>query len=203
MNSVQCPHCEAYTPNEPVVLLRTDQNTNQILESPSGVLIVQCRACGREFVSARGAQRALWPLTRPAAPDGVPEKVKEAYEDARLAHAAGAKIGALMAGRTALTRFLRDKGATKLKQLVEQQIITPALYGGADHLRLWAGIAGHDDIEVDTFSDQEVEDILDYFATVLEAVYTHQDRVDRYVRRTRELKDQPDAAATQHPNNQF
>lgn len=116
MNSVQCPHCGAYTPNEPMVLPRADQNTNQILESPFGVLIVQCRACGREFVSARRTQQALWPLTRPAAPDGVPEKVKEAYEDARLAHAAGANIGALMAGRTTLIRFLHDKGATNLKQ---------------------------------------------------------------------------------------
>ena len=74
---------------------------------------------------------------------------------------------------------------------MEQRIITPALYGGVDQLRLWAAIAGHDDIEVDTFSDQEVKDILDYLATVLEAVYTHQARVDEYVRRTQELKDQP------------
>ena len=196
MNSVQCPHCGAYTPNEPMVLPRADQNANQILGSPLGVLIVQCRACGLEFVSARGARRALWPLTSPAAPDGVPEKVKEAYDDARLAHAAGAKIAALMAGRTALVRFLRDKEATCFKELVERRIITPALYGGADQLRLWAGVAGHDDIEVATFSDQEVEDILDYLATVLEAVYTHPARVDKYVRRTQELRDQPGAPDT-------
>ena len=194
MNSVQCPCCGAYTPNESMVIQRRGSNNriDQILlRSPHGILIVECRACGEEFVSAERTRQALWPLTRPAAPDGVPAKVKEAYEDARLAHAAGAHIGALMAGRTTLIRFLHDKGATNLKQLVEQQIITPALYGGADQLRLWAAIAGHDDIEVDTFSDQEVKDILDYLATALEAVYTHQARVDGYVRRTQELKDQP------------
>ena len=107
----------------------------------------------------------LWPLTSPKAPDGVPEKVKEAYEDARLAHAAGAKIGALMAARTALLRLLRDKEVSNFKQLVGEQIITPAIYGGVDQLRLWAAIAGHDDIDVDTFDDQEVEDILDYLGT--------------------------------------
>ena len=107
--------------------------------------------------------------------------------------AAGAKIGALMAARTALLRLLRDKEVANFKQLVEQQIITPAIYGGVDQLRLWAAIAGHDDIGVDTFDDREVEDILDYLGTALEAVYTHQARVDEYVQRTKELKDQTDA----------
>lgn len=143
-----------------------------------------------------GSGQVLWPLTSPKAPDGVPEKVKEAYEDARLAQAAGAKIGALMAARTALLRLLRDKDVANFKQLVEQQIITPAIYGGVDQLRLWAAIAGHDDIEVDTFDGQEVEDILDYLGTALEAVYTHQARVDKYVQRTKELQDQTDATTS-------
>ena len=195
--SVKCPRCGAYTVDVPIVLMGPLGREHVALSDPnSGVSIVQCGACRHELVTMNG--RAVWPLTSPAAPDGVPEKVKEAYEDARLAHAAGAKIAALMAGRTTLIRFLHNKGATNFKELVERQIITPALYGGADQLRLWAGVAGHEDIEVDTFHQQEVEDILDYLATVLEAVYTHQARVDEYVRRTQELKDQsgaPDTAA--------
>ena len=137
----------------------------------------------------------MWPLTNPPAPDSVPEKVKEAYEDARRAHAAGTNIGALMAARTVLIRFLRDKQGTSLKQLVERQLITPAIYGGVDQLRLWAAIAGHDDIDTDTFDAQEVEDILDYLATALEAVYTHQARVDQYVRRTKELRNESGATS--------
>ena len=197
MNSVKCPHCGAYTVNEPIqIVARTGDVTLNPLLSPGGICIVKCRACEREFISVVGFQRVLWPLTSPKAPDGVPEKVKEAYEDARLAHAAGAKIGALMAARTVLLRLLRDKEVANFKQLVEQQIITPAIYGGVDQLRLWAAIAGHDDIDVDTFDDQEVEDILDYLGTALEAVYTHQARVDKYVQRTKELKDQTDATTS-------
>ena len=94
-----------------------------------------------------------------------------------------------MAARTTLIRFLRDKQAENFKELVDKQVITPAIYGGVDQLRLWAAIAGHDDIEIDAFDDQEVEDILDYLATALEAAYTHQARVDGFVRRTKELKD--------------
>ena len=169
---VKCSHCGTYTYNEPY----------------NGLSLVTCLNCHLQFVVF--IDKAVWPLTSPKAPDSVPEKVKEAYDDARLAHAAGANIGALMAGRTAAIRFLRDKGVTKFKQLVEQRIITPALYGGVDQLRAWAAIAGHEDTEVGTFSGQEVEDILDYLATVLEAVYTHQARVDEYVHRTQELKGQ-------------
>ena len=96
-----------------------------------------------------------------------------------------------MAARTALLRFLRDKGAQNFKDLVDMHVITPAVYGGVDQLRLWASVAGHEDIEVDTFGDQEVLDILDYLATALESVYTHQARVDRFVQRTQDLKGKP------------
>ena len=104
-----------------------------------------------------------------------------------------------MAARTVLTRLLRDKGATNFKDLVERQIITPSIYGGIDQLRLWAAVAGHDDIDVDTFDDQEVEDILDYLHTALEAIYTHPARVEGYAQRTKELKSQPDT--TPPPSN--
>ena len=198
--SVKCPRCGTYTYNHPIDarihITGLSHMADPVPMTYNGISLVSCLSCYHQFVVY--IDKAVWPLTSPAAPDGVPEKVKEAYEDARLAHAAGAKIAALMAGRTTLIRFLRNEEAADLKELVERQIITPALYGGADQLRLWAAIAGHDDIEVDTFHQQEVEDILDYLATVLEAVYTHQARVDEYVRRTRELKDQsgaPDTAA--------
>ena len=95
-----------------------------------------------------------------------------------------------MAARTALIRFLRDKNASSFKELVEKQIITPAIYGGVDQLRLWAAVAGHDDIDVEAFDAQEVEDILDYLATALEAAYTHQARVDKFAGRTKQLHSQ-------------
>ena len=152
------------------------------------VSVVECGACAQNFIVE--GERAVWPLTSPPAPDSVPEKVKEAYEDARRAYAAGANIAALMAARTALIRFLRDKKASNFKQLVEKQIITPAIYGGVDQLRLWADVAGHDDIDVDAFDAKEVEDILDYLSIALEAAYTHQARVDKFVSRTKELKGQ-------------
>ena len=194
--SVKCPRCGVYTVNSPALVEShvdpVDRRAGPVHAfypaMAGGMSIVECGACFRCFVV--DGQRPVWPLASPPAPDNVPVKVKEAYEDARLAHAAGANIGALMAARTALIRFQRDKQVNNFKGLVEKQIITPAIYGGVDQLRLWAAVAGHDDIEIDTFDPQEVEDILDYLATALEAAYTHQARVDEYVRRTNALKNQ-------------
>ncbi len=184
--SVKCPRCNSFTPNEPVSL--RDGNSLAV----SDMSIVQCMACSGFFVAER--RRPVWPLTCPPAPAGVPEKVREAYENARIAHAAGANLAALMAGRIALERFLGDKQAKSYKELAEKQIITPAIFAAVDQLRLWANISGHDDIDVDTFDAKEVEDILDYLGTALEQAYTHQARVDGFVQRTKELREKPDSA---------
>ena len=192
---VKCPNCGAHTAAEPTVVAGVVvpveySSANPIVASypltGDGISILTCMACTRHIVVAFG--RAVWPLASPKAPASVPEKVKEAYEDARLAHAAGANIGALMAARTALVRLQRDKQVKNLKELVDQQVITPSFYKGVDQLRLWAAIAGHDDIDTSTFGAQEVEDILDCLATVLETVYTVPARVDKFINRTEELK---------------
>ena len=200
MASVQCPRCSSYTANEPITMRGPVQPQNDRGRTISAyyelqinaISIVECRACGRAFVVEW--EREVWPLSSPEAPSGVPEKVKEAYEDARLAFAAGANIGALMAARTTLVRFLRDKKASNFKELVERQIITPAIYGAVDQLRLWADVVGHEDIDTDALDAKEVEDILDYLATALEQAYTHQVRVDGFVQRTKQLKDKGQSA---------
>ena len=195
MASAKCPRCSSFTPNEPMTMIDVvtpaDPARQRLVATfaleVEGISIVRCRACEQYFLVE--FDRVVWPPSCPPAPAGVPEKVREAYEDARLAHAAGAKIGALMAARTTLIRFLRDKNASNFKELVERQIITPAIYGAVDQLRLWADVVGHEDIDADTFDAQEVEDILDYLATALEQAYTHQVRVDGFVQRTNQLKD--------------
>ena len=199
--NMQCPNCRVHTTAEPAVVvgpvvLGSFNSGESIAASYSlagdDISIVTCMACRRYFVVALG--RPVWPLASPQAPDNVPEKVKEAYEDARLAHAAGANIGALMAARTAIIRLQRDKQVNSLKELADQQVITHSFYKGVDQLRLWAAIAGHDDIDTSTFGAQDVEDILDCLGSVLETVYTHPARVDKFISRTKELKNQPGAA---------
>ena len=56
MNGVKCPHCGAYTVNEPIQVEVTrmgDFILNTLL-SPGGICIGTCRACTREFISGGG-----------------------------------------------------------------------------------------------------------------------------------------------------
>jgi hypothetical protein len=156
--------------------------------------LLKCGRCSLNYVAYWDFHdqhgETLWPLLVPSVPDAVPDRVAEAFRDALIAQAAGSKIGALMAGRATLERMLRDKGASGYKEMVEKGIITHALYGVADQLRLWASVAGHTSIPLENFSPEEVQLVLDYLRTVLEAAYSHQAAADRFVAKTKALKAQ-------------
>ena len=51
MNGVKCPHCGAYTVNEPTQAQRPNDSYPYRLLSLTGICIVKCRACTQEFVS--------------------------------------------------------------------------------------------------------------------------------------------------------
>ena len=167
--------------------------TNSFARSEDGIFpladgyltIVQCGGCNEDFVVFRG--RAVWPLSVPPTPEGVPPKVAEAYKDARTALAAGAPIAAVMSARTTLYRMLHEQKVSQFKELVPD-VLTKTLYGGADQVRGWADVAGHGDIDVDEFKPAELDVLLDYMATVLEAVYTQPAKVAGFAQRTRELE---------------
>ena len=148
--------------------------------------LVECGGCGREFL-VEGDSRAVWPLAVPPTPEGTPPKVAEAYSEARMAFAAGAPLAAILAARTTLYRMLKEQAVSKFKDLVPN-VLTSTLYGGAEAVRLWADVGVHGDIEVGEFKPAEVEDLLNYMATVLDSVYTQPARVAGFAKRTAELE---------------
>ena len=190
-NTVQCSRCGVFTT---VNFVRNVSDSamaaHYINENGFKVLIgvIQCGSCSR--LLAIDDYKVVWPITTTPPPEGVPEIVQESYKDARLAHAAGANIAALMAGRITLERLVRDQKASNYKDLAERQIITPTLFKAADQIRRWANFVGHEDLDPGTFNSEEVEEILGYLGTVLEAVYTHPARVAALARRTREVQQQ-------------
>ena len=210
-DTVQCPRCGGWNPLAPLCVTGkvSHADGDRVYYSDAQypvttgrryetIMVIKCGGCEENFVAGYSGGRAavFWPLPGTSVPPDLPAKVGEAYKDARLALAAGSKIGALMAGRTTLIRLLMDnKQASSFKELVDKHIITPALYGGADQLRLWADVVGHEDITTDALKEDEVRDILDYLGTVLEAVYTHQARVSRFVAKTKQLKSKPPASS--------
>ncbi len=164
---------------------------------PGHICVVSCQSCVRLFVVEETKEpdgTVLWPLSGTRVPDGTPDKVGEAYRDARVAFAAGSLIGGLMAGRVTLTRVLRDiqesrdKSVSQFSDLLEKRMITSSIAQAANQLRLWANVVGHDDIPTNSFEKEDVRDILDYLGTLLESLYTHPARVNMFVARTKELK---------------
>lgn len=158
---VKCPDCDSWNPAVPIevsgrVSRRTSDSHNfvdafypVVYPFHPSIAVVQCGGCDSKFVALiYGSSRAesVWPLANVNPPDGLPQTVKEAYQDARLALAAKSRIGALLAGRAALERMLGEKGASNFENLMEKNIITPALYGMADQVRLWGILAAHTDV---------------------------------------------------------
>ena len=196
-----CPRCGAMTPlqarrvygevsNKSGSSINLSQAEYPIQTAAyGGIVVVECGGCGGDIVVLHIYPfEVVWPLPALNVDEALPPHVAEAYKDAMLALSAGSKIGALMAGRTVLFRLLRDQKSTSFKDLVDRHVLTPALYGGADQLRLWADIIGHEDISVENFKAEEVGDVLEYLGIVLEAVYVLQAKVDKFAARTQELK---------------
>lgn len=142
--------------------------------------IVECIECRKEFVFSRWdpPSQVIAPLPDPSVPEELPAPVREAMIHAKKAHFVGAEIAAIMAGRTALTRMLRDSGASKFKDLVDQGKLTPLLYAQADEVRGWANLLAHADVPEDAASREDAELLLAYLDFVFDAIYVQPKKLE-------------------------
>jgi hypothetical protein len=193
--AVRCPHCGCTVRNEPVrnqgsVFTLTGIRVTGELNSELGIVkaapqplyvsypirsmqysVVRCEECNREFVVENVPPNVTWPNRKVEISTDVPEPIRSAVKNAKQAHAVGAELAALLAARTALTRLQREQSSASLKELFESGKITRILYGQADELRLWANMVGHEDVEPDQPSGEDVEHLLGYLDLIIEAVY--------------------------------
>ncbi|MGA9723124.1 MAG: hypothetical protein WBQ86_11760 [Candidatus Binatus sp.] len=135
--------------------------------------VVRCENCFQEFVVGNAPPNATWPNHKIEISADVPEPIRNAVKNAKQAHSVGAELAALLAARTALTRLQREQSASSLKELADSGKITRVLYAQADEVRLWANMVGHEDVEQDQPSAEDVEHLLGYLDLIIEAVYLH------------------------------
>lgn len=159
--SVRCPHCattvsankarrqgNVYTYNGVTIRGTPDEQSGQVSKAEYALtayffvesakyFIAECVECRNEFVVQRNPERVCWPLPNPAIPTEIPEAVRLAFQDAKVAHEAGAEIAAVMAARTAIIRMQRDQKCSSLKELVERGTLSRFLAYQADEVRLW------------------------------------------------------------------
>ena len=209
---VACPRCGTFNTNTPVWWTgEVHQESRGSIEKadasyPVGVKLKDtdkeylyalntCGVCEKPFFVHEG--KAVWPAPTPIAPNGLPDLVEQAFLDAERAFAGRSKIGALAAAGAALERMLGDKRAKSFKALYEElRLITSQLYGAADQIRLWNAMVKHDDVDLSEINQDEIRELLDFLRSVLEAVYTHQEAVNRLIGRREELRRIPGSEDT-------
>jgi hypothetical protein len=193
--AVRCPHCGCAVRNEPMrnqgnVFTSTGIRVTGELNPEQGTVkssaqalyvcfpvrsmqysVIRCEDCNREFVVETAPPNATWPNRKIEIAADIPEPIRGAVKNAKQAHAVGAELAALLAARTALTRLQREQSSTSLKELSESGKITRILYAQADEVRLWANMVGHDDVEPDQPSAEDVEHLLGYLDLIIEAIY--------------------------------
>lgn len=193
--SVRCPHCattvsankarrqgNVYTYNGVTIRGTPDEQSGQVSKAEYALtayffvesakyFIAECVECRNEFVVQRNPERVCWPLPNPAIPTEIPEAVRLAFQDAKVAHEAGAEIAAVMAARTAIIRMQRDQKCSSLKELVERGTLSRFLAYQADEVRLWGNFVGHEDEGADSPSREDTDQLLQYLGLVLDHVY--------------------------------
>lgn len=132
---------------------------------------------------------AVWPLAGAVVPEEIPSPVWLAVADAKRAYGAGAEIGVLLAGRTAIIRMQRNLGVSSLKALYESGKITQLLYEQSDQVRLWANDFGHEKLLQETPDRDDVEELLEYLDALLDVLYVQPNRLLR-LRKQRQNRSQ-------------
>ena len=177
----QCPYCEIGADFEV-------EYQRQRLGHPTAdtVGVAHCRLCKNHvFATLRhGEITGTIPGLRENAPENIPEKVKRAFNEVLICRAAGTPNGALLTARRALQDSLDQLGAkkgdlpTQLNDLVEKQVLTPALRDWADEARIGGRLAAHGaggdawgKPEVDWGTEEDADQVIDFLKSFFEYVY--------------------------------
>lgn len=138
--------------------------------------ILECAACSKTYLATKEQNKdwvASFPIAQTTVSETIPEKIRSAFQEARLSYAVKAYQACVAMCRTALIKLQREQGAEKegLKSLYEQGKISSAMFERANELRHWANMAGHEDIPPDTISEQDCAELLTYMESLLEELY--------------------------------
>jgi hypothetical protein len=158
--------------------------------SPSyGIMI--CQACKNYFVAEQDVYEnwvAVYPLQHKPVPEEIPEPIKSELNEASLCFAIGVHIGCLLLCRTALIALQRQQGVSSIKELKDKGIISERMYLQADEVRLWANIVGHDNIDPNVIKRDDIEQLLIYLESIIDAVYIQPARLAALTQKREDIK---------------
>ena len=191
MPVITCPHCGTGT--NFTLRAQTPSQTKPTVECAIG----RCEVCEKEvwFELERADQSRVltnWPVWKEGAQEELPPNVKRAFDEALDCSRVGAWNGALCMCRRAIDDALTDLGApekgdlpTKLKALVESNVIAPPLKDWADQARIGGKLAAHGtggdewgQPDKDWADENDCNEVIEFCRSFFEYAYVMKARLD-------------------------
>lgn len=152
-------------------------------EYSPGYAICQCKSCRKrvvvEFSSYHRDPTVVWPMPGTSVSEDIPEPIRLAVIDAKRAHAADSKTGAIMSLRTAVERLQRDKKVSSLSELWKKESLPPGYFDTVNEPRLWGHLIAHADFDYLGVKSEHVEELITFTDIILDIVYEMPARLAR------------------------
>lgn len=211
MAKLICPHCGAFTAFSPAQVLgrgimvdrSTETNTQWGTVQISAITpydhgatdhvyaILVCRACEQYFIAERKEYADEWlavhPIQHKAAPEEIPQPIRNEFEEATLCFAIEAYKACVLMCQITLEHIWHELHVSGLAQLEAKGIIRSGLYSRADEIRLWGNLEKHQLI-TDPVSPEDTEQLLGYLEILLNEVYVEPKRLDNLAKKRKELE---------------
>lgn len=190
-----CPHCGNNTLLEVKSETTTVEEVNtvkgEILEMENYYVIAECKRCGgisiyasaEYFDNPDDLNSAILLYPQEKSLEGVPQKVKESYAEAKRIKKISPYAFAVMI-RRAMEFLCKDQNAqgknlnSMLKDLSNKEIIPKTLSEMTDVLRILGNLGAHaSDTKIDM---GDVNILNDFFLAVVEYIYTAPEKIKRY-----------------------
>lgn len=210
MAKLICPHCGAFTAFSPAQVLGkgvligrshedyTEWGKVQVSaiiphdydNSDHVYAILVCRACEQYFIAERKEYADDWlavhPIQHKVVPDDIPPPIKGEFEEAALCFAVKAYRACVSMCQIALEHVWQEQHISGLAELEAKGIISSALYGRANEIRLWGNLEKHQLI-MDKVLGEDAEQLLGYLEILLNEVYSEPGHLDRLAKKRKAL----------------
>ncbi len=208
MARLVCPHCDTPTPFTPIFIshdyvLSYVDGTEEAATNPRVIkaempqyakgikyAILNCQNCDCCFVAMEtysATWHSVYPIQHKVAPEEIPQPIRGEFEEASLCFGIEAYKACASMCQIALEHLWHEQKTSGLAQLKADGIISSALYGRADEIRLWGNLSKHELI-VDPVSKEDAEQLLGYLEIILNEVYVEPKRLDSLAKKRKELE---------------
>jgi Domain of unknown function (DUF4145) len=151
--------------------------------------LIRCEFCDfpmlvRQDEASEAVPFEVWPTSRRALHEGIPQKIRYGVTEAQKCFESGAFLATAVMVRRAIEGFCADHGANQrtlhrsLQELVQRDVIDARLLEWADGLRVLGNVGAH--FTDETVTKQDARDALDLIEAILDYVYVFSAKFEQF-----------------------